>query len=62
MIEQTFEQAVRESRLFDRRRLVERIVLQQIRYHGGADVKSAIETTERVTAYLWKVEDEELAR
>lgn len=57
MAEQSFEQAVQESRLFYRRRLAERLALTQLRTTGGVNVSKVVKLADDITGELAKLED-----
>ena len=60
MREQSFEQAVRESRLFYRRRLAERLAMTQLRHTGGVNPANIVARAREITEALSELEDAEL--
>lgn len=70
--EQTYDQAVREGRIFYRRRLAERITRDAIRQGGsgpfwktlrlGELAQSAVELADAVARELWVLEEKDLKK
>jgi hypothetical protein len=61
MPEQTFAEAVRESRIFYRRRLAERLALATIRCSGGFDPIQIASKADQLSDAVFAFEDRELA-
>ena len=56
MSEQTFNDVVRESRVFYRRRLAERLAVAQIRTTGGVDASVIVKRAAEIAAGLEALE------
>ena len=62
MSEQSFAESVRESRLFLRRRLVERLAVTQLRMAGGINAAQVVQYAADLTIALTPLEEADLAR
>jgi hypothetical protein len=61
MPEQTFEQAVKESRVFFRRDLILRMVIEKIRKFGHVQTYDLVLDANEITKRLAQIEDAESA-
>lgn len=59
MVEQTFQQAVIESRVFYRRNLAEKLAVASMRRMGGVNTATIVQFADQIAQGLAKIEDPE---